>query len=117
MVKADRQRILHIKTYCEDIAGFVERFGNDFDIFVSDRAYYNCVSMCVLQIGELTNSLSEEFREETETRIPWKMIREMRNWLAHAYGEIDESILWETVTSEIPVLHRFCEEMLQMNSG
>ena len=33
MNKGDRQRIAHIKTYCEDIAAFVERFGKSFRTF------------------------------------------------------------------------------------
>lgn len=45
MNKSDRQRLLHIKTYCEDIAGFIDRFGKDFDKFINDRAYFNAVSM------------------------------------------------------------------------
>ena len=70
MNKADRQRIAHIKTYCEDIADFTDRFGKDFRIFTNDRAYFNAVAMCVLQIGELANALSEPFREETKKQRP-----------------------------------------------
>ncbi len=113
MNKADLQRIAHIHTYCADIAGFIERFGKNFETFVSDRAYYSAVSMCILQIGELANGLSEEFREETKERMPWSMIRGMRNWLAHAYSEMDESILWETATNDIPLLAAFCESILE----
>ena len=115
MNNGDRQRIAHIKTYCEDIAAFVERFGKDFRVFTEDRAYFNAVSMCVLQIGELANALSEEYREETKNKVPWKMIRGTRNWLAHAYGEVDEAILWETVINDIPALLAFCESYL--NTG
>lgn len=115
MNKGDLQRIQHIKMYCEEINGFVLRFGNDFFSFTTDRAYFNAVSMCVLQIGELANSLSEEFRETTKDKINWKQIRGMRNWIAHAYGEVDESILWETISSDIPVLVGFCNDVLDMD--
>ena len=107
---------MHIKTYCEDILGFVNRFGSNYDTFVSDRAFFNSVCMCVLQIGELANALSEHFRAQTEKEIPWKMIRGMRNWLAHAYGEIDESAVRETVVNDIPLLLRFCVEAIKNNS-
>ena len=112
MNKGDLQRVRHIRSYCEDIEGFVLRFGNDYETFTSDRAYFNAVSMCVLQIGELANSLSEEFRETTKEKIPWKEIRGTRNWIAHAYGELDESMLWETVSNDIPVLLKFCEDII-----
>ena len=117
MNKADRQRLLHMKTYCADIAGFIQRFGRDYEVFISDRAYYNAVSMSILQIGELANGLSEEFREKTKNDMPWGMIRGMRNWLAHAYSEADESILWETATNDIPSLAAFCERLLDEENG
>jgi uncharacterized protein with HEPN domain len=52
--------------------------------------------MCILQIGELANGLSVEFREETKEQMQWGLIRGMRNWLAHAYTEMDENVIWET---------------------
>lgn len=113
MNKADKQRLLHIRSYCRDIAGFINRFGNDYDIFKQDRAFSSAVSMCVLQIGELANGLSPEFREETKAEMPWDMIRGMRNWLAHAYAEMDENVIWETATNDIPALLRFCERILE----
>ena len=30
MTKGDWQRLLHMRTYCEDIAGFIDRFGANF---------------------------------------------------------------------------------------
>ena len=101
---------MHIRTYCEDIAQFIDRFGMDYDTFTSDRAYFNAVAMCILQIGELANGLSDEFREGTKDKMPWGMIRGMRNWLAHSYAEMDEKILWETACNDIPKVLAFCRE-------
>lgn len=112
MDKLDCQRLQHIRTYCEDIESFLARFGKDYECFVTDRAYFNAVSMCILQIGELANSLSENFREATGSKMPWKMIRGMRNLLAHTYGEVDEEIVWETAINDIPMVKAFCDEML-----
>lgn len=81
-------------------------------IFIEDRAYFNAVSMCILQIGEIANSLSSEFCEETKEQMPWGMIHGMRNWLAHAYSEMDESIIWETAINDTPRLLSFCENIL-----
>ena len=69
--------------------------------------------MCILQIGELANGLSEEFREETKGEMPWGMIRGMRNWIAHAYAEMDEFIVWETATNDIPRLFAFCNRKIE----
>ena len=112
MTRGDWQRLLHIRSYCEDIEKFIARFGRDFDTFTTDRAYFSAVSMCILQIGELSNGLSDEFREATKDQLPWGMIRGMRNWLAHSYAETDEKILWETACNDIPKVLAFCRQEL-----
>lgn len=113
MTKGDRERLTHICRHCRDIEEFIERFGNDYNVFINDRAYVNAVCMSVLQIGELANGLSEEFREETKNQMPWGLVRGMRNWLAHAYSSVDESIIWETASNDIPSLLEFCSKQLE----
>ncbi|MCD8023377.1 MAG: DUF86 domain-containing protein [Lachnospiraceae bacterium] len=112
MNSGDKDRLMHISRHCQDVEEFIQRFGNEFEIFSNDRAYANAVCMSVLQIGELANGLSAEFREETKTQMPWGMIRGMRNWLAHAYSSMDEEIIWETATHDIPLLLEFCRKQL-----
>ena len=115
MNRGDWQRLLHIQTYCRDIARFIDRFGDSYETFTQDRAYFSAVSMCILQIGELANGLSDEFRDQTKTEVPWGPIRGMRNWLAHAYAEMDESVIWETATNDIPKLAAFCQEHIEQD--
>ena len=116
MVDRDKSILQQIKRHCTDIGTFIERFGNNFDIFTSDRAYFNAVSMCILQIGELSGSLSDEYRTETSGIIPWSNIKGMRNIVAHDYGSLDEELVWETVTDDIPVLLEFCIAELERMS-
>lgn len=117
MTRGDWQRLLHMRTYCEDIAGFITRFGENYDTFITDRAYFNAVAMCILQIGELANGLSDEFRDATKQQMPWGMIRGMRNWLAHSYDDTDEQILWATACNDIPKVLSFCNEEIQKYRG
>ena len=93
--------------------GFIERFGTEFSSFSKDRAYLNAVSMSILQIGELANGLSDEFREQTKHNMPWDEIRGTRNWIAHAYAQIDETVIWETANHDIPKLLNFCNKALE----
>ena len=113
MVNRDQSILQHIKSHCTDIEGFIGRFGRDLDIFISDKAYFNAVSMGILQIGELAGSLSEEYRAKTSEMIPWSNIKGMRNIVAHDYGSVDEELLWETATEDIPVLLQFCSSELE----
>ena len=61
MQTSDLQRIMHMRAYCEAVTGYLERNNYSRDAFSSDRMFFDAVSMCVLQIGELAKSLSDEF--------------------------------------------------------
>ena len=44
--------------------------------------------MCVVQIGELVSHLSPEMCAQNPA-IPWRIIKDTRNFYVHAYGSID----------------------------
>lgn len=108
MVNPDIQRLQHIKNYCERIGKTIERYGHDFDIFLSDGDYYDSVSMKIMQIGELAGCLSDNFKEKTKEKMQWGMIRGMRNLFAHTYATMDKDIIWDVATIDIPILLNFC---------
>lgn len=61
--------------YCQQIERYVERFGDDYSTFCADFAYYEGVTMNIMQLGEKAGRLSEGFRERTKKQIPWQIIR------------------------------------------
>ena len=115
MLQADRQRLLHILEYCNSIETTIQRFGNDFAVFSEDEVFQHSVSFCLLQIGELGGSLSEEYRIETANSIQWGPMKAMRNMVAHGYGKMDRAIIWETAINDIPALQNFCKQQLKEN--
>ena len=112
MLPPDLQRIEHIRDYCIAIEQTIARYGKSFAIFDSDPDYQRSVSFSIFQIGELSNSLSKEYKDQTASRIQWNPIRGMRNLVAHSYGSMDREIIWETAVTDIPVLKQFCDEQL-----
>ncbi len=112
MLSPDLQRVAHIREYCANIQSDLVRFGSTFELFLSDSAFQRSVAFCVLQIGELSNGLSEEYRKSTDTDVQWNAIRGLRNIVAHAYGSIKLDILWDVITTDIPALKHFCEDQL-----
>lgn len=110
----DKQAIEHILGYCNDIDRAVERFGNGFEFFLKDPIYRHACTMCILQIGEMSNHLSEDFKKHFK-EISWGSIRGMRNIAAHNYGNIDIEITWEIISYDIPNLKRFCEQVLSID--
>ena len=115
MSRGNKDLLRHIIGYCNQIEEANKQFGNSYDLFCSNSVYRNAVAMCVLQIGELSNHLTEDFRQATADDIPWKQIRGLRNVVAHEYGNIDEESLWETITEDIPVLCDFCKRQIEMS--
>lgn len=112
MQSPDLQRISHILGYCERIQRTISRYGCSFETFGTDEDFQQSVAFSVLQIGELCNGLSEEYRNATGSEIQWNAIRGLRNIVAHAYGTIKLSILWGVVIKDIPQLKQFCCEQI-----
>lgn len=109
----DLQILEHIRDYCIEIQNSIERYGNSFETFNEDKDYQRSVSFCILQIGELSSKLSQEYKEKTRNRIQWGPIKGMRNLVAHNYGSMSREVIWETAFNDIPVLKEFCEEQLE----
>jgi uncharacterized protein with HEPN domain len=113
--KRDTDVLSRIVQYCAEIAKTRERFGDSLEALQLDTAYKNAVAMCVLQIGELTAHLSDDFKT-AYANMPWQDIRGMRNIAAHHYGRFDVKKLWETIVDDIPAMKAYIEEILRQNS-
>ena len=107
----DLRLLQHIVAYCDQVDMAAARFGRSFQIFDQDPVYRNAVALCILQIGELVGRLSEEFRD-THAQIPWRQIKLMRNIVAHRYGTVDNTITWDVVENDLPVLRTDCANIL-----
>ncbi len=111
-VDKDLSILAHILEYCAEIEETVSRFGDDYACFSSDKIYRNAVTMCILQIGELSGRLSKEF-VEANVEVPWRSIKAMRNIAAHAYGSISVLDVWDTIKNDIPALKSYCIKILK----
>ena len=101
-----------ILTYCNRLEDNLSRFDNSFDAFKKDVLFQDACCMCVVQIGELSCHLSDEFRNSYKD-IPWRIIKDTRNLYVHDYGNVDLELVWNTIIDDIPVLKNFCEEFVK----
>lgn len=110
-IDRDAAVVRYMLKYC----GEVETAHRDFDCskekFMNSSTYRNAVTMPILQIGELSGHLSDEFKT-AHPEIPWNAMRGIRNLMAHQYHAVDFEIIWETSQSDIPALKAFCEKTL-----
>ena len=107
----DTMILRKIITYCQQLEGTREMFGNSQEAFANSYIFQNACGMCVIQIGELAGKLSAGIQGEI-CQIPWPLIRGMRNAFAHDYAAMDIKRTWKTLTDDIPALQAACQKYL-----
>jgi len=110
----DKNILERIIKYCDEINQTIIAFDDTLETLKTNSIYRNAVSMCVLQIGELTTHFSKEFLA-VNIQIPWAGIKKMRNIAAHHYGKFSMEILHGTITKRIPELIEYCRKLLAEN--
>ena len=111
MKENDEKAIRKLIEYCDMMHDTVEYFGNDEEEFKSNIFYQNACSFIIMQIGEYSNRLSDEF-QRTHSDIPWGEIIGMRVLHAHHYEKVIDEIVWESIQVDIPYLKYSLEKLL-----
>ena len=104
-----------IVSYCERIQQYLSRSGNSQDSFERDTMVQDACCMCVVQIGELVGLLSDEAKQSL-SHVPWRLIKETRNFYVHNYGNISQTLVWATLKDSIPDLKASCKQALESES-
>jgi uncharacterized protein with HEPN domain len=55
--------------------------------------------------------ITTEFRKE-HSELPWKSMVGMRDRLIHGYFDVNLDVVWETVTSDLPLLINKLEKLV-----
>ncbi len=105
-----------IINYCDRIEQYLQSSGNSSQEFCKNPMLQDACCMCIIQIGELAGSLSENAKHESPD-IPWRVIKDTRNFYVHAYGSIDLNAVWNTVINDIPPLKEACKKLLKAASS
>jgi uncharacterized protein with HEPN domain len=72
----------------------------DYDV---DEILRLALTHVVQVIGEAARHVSDEF-QQTHPEVPWPVIVGMRHKVVHDYMDVDEDIVWQTVTGDLPEL-------------
>jgi uncharacterized protein with HEPN domain len=107
-VKDDRYYLEKIVT---DLS-FVISHTKDISIadLESNEVLLDSVMFRLIQIAENSDRLTPGFKEQYSD-IPWHAMRGMRNRIVHDYGEVDLSIVYDTVIHDLPELLRDIENV------
>ncbi len=93
----------------------IERFrqGIDLDGFRANELVRAGVERKLEIVGEALNRLSREF-PDLAPRIPdIARIVSFRNVLAHGYDVVDDEVVWDAITTDLPELTAKVEAMLE----
>ena len=110
MEKDNRVYLEDIVDACEKILVYtngVEKFEFEADNLLQDAVIRN-----ITIIGEAANKLTKDF----VVKYPEFPVREaitMRNKLVHDYSFIDSSIVWDTISKNIPQLLELTQTVLK----
>jgi len=94
----------------QDAIKFASEAGS-VDVFSSNKMIYKAVVMSILNIGELTKHLPQEFKAK-HNEIPWKNISGMRDIAAHGYHTMNHKIIWDVANNYLPSLAAFLQSEL-----
>jgi uncharacterized protein with HEPN domain len=75
--------------------------GLSYDDFVQNGLVFDAVIRNLEVIGEATRHIPENIKNKY-TEIPWRRMAGLRNILIHEYFGLDEMIVWEVVTRNLP---------------
>ena len=94
----------YISRIFSDLA-FVIRHMMDVDSesFSGNELLQDSMMFRLIQVSENARKLSEGYRERHSV-IPWTAISGLRNRIVHDYGNVDLSIVFETLKQDIPAL-------------
>ena len=107
--------IKEIVGYCDEIQEAREIFGNSYKELSKNKHYQNDVAMCILQIGELSTRMTEDFKERYNG-VSWRKIKNMRNIAAHDYKSMILKILWQVISKDITDLLEYCEKIIELET-
>lgn len=102
-------RVEHMLVAAEAIKKFVD--GISSDEFRDDLKTIYAVRAGFITLGEASGEVPDAFREE-HAEVPWRDIRQFRNFMVHVYFEVSPERLYETAISEIPPLVNVLRKLL-----
>ena len=107
----NRKVLKKMLSYCDKIENFMKRVEASYEVYLSDEMFRIAVDMCVLQIGELTKILTDDFKAQ-HSEIVWHQIKGLRNVYVHEYENVKFEQAWRTLTQSIPELKAQLEQIL-----
>ena len=69
----------------------------------SNEILVDSIMFRLIQVAENSDKLTDAFKSQ-HPEIPWRAVKGMRNRIVHEYGNVDLTVVYDTVKYDIPDL-------------
>jgi len=77
--------------------------GLTFEEFSADKMLVESVLYQYIVLGEAARNVPEEIQGQADD-VPWRLMGDMRNVIAHEYFQVQLQTVWHGVQEELPLL-------------
>ena len=85
--------------------------GLDFEQFCENETVQKAVLYDLIIIGEAAKNISPETQQKAPD-IPWQLMGDMRNIMAHEYFQVNLRLTWSTIKNNLPKIVEPLQELL-----
>lgn len=107
--KTDQYYIQKIVTDIEFIIAHTE--GLTIEQLEDNEVLVDSVMFRLIQVSENSDKLTESFKEQHK-EFPWRAMKGLRNRIVHEYGNVDMSVVYDTIQNDIPELLQNLKEFI-----
>jgi uncharacterized protein with HEPN domain len=75
--------------------------GLEKDEFVGDRTLVDAAIKNLSVLGEAATRVPDEVAQQWPD-LPWRMMRDMRNFIVHEYFGVSPDVVWGTIREDLP---------------
>ncbi|MCI5905464.1 MAG: DUF86 domain-containing protein [Oscillospiraceae bacterium] len=107
--KTDQYYIQKIVTDIEFIIAHTA--GLTIEQLEDNEVLVDSVMFRLIQVSENSDKLTESFKEQHK-EFPWRAMKGLRNRIVHEYGNVDMSVVYDTIQNDIPELLQNLKEFI-----
>ena len=102
----DKKRLRDYLNHILEAIARIERYVEDINEleFVNNELIQDAVIRNIEIIGEASRNIEKHYPDyaQEHPEVPFSLVYEMRNAVAHGYFKIDYEVVWKTLERDIP---------------
>ena len=99
-----KNNVYYLKKIVDDIEFILSHTeGITEEALEENEVLLDSVMFRLIQISENTEKLTADFKARYNA-APWQAIKGMRNRIVHEYGDVETSIIYDTIKDDLPAL-------------